>query len=78
MSIESIDLKFKSGNDVPVTRAEITLEEWEAVKAEIENEKVWGRFVSYLINNHEGEPIDELGFQMALSEMLAKKDNSND
>ena len=35
MSIKSIDLKFKSGNDVPVTRAEITIEEWEAVKAEI-------------------------------------------
>ena len=36
MSIKSIDLKFKSGNDVPVTRAEITIEEWEAVMREIE------------------------------------------
>lgn len=34
--IEDMDLHFKSGNDVPVTRATITLEQWEAVKAEIE------------------------------------------
>lgn len=29
---KSLELKFKSGNDVPVTRATITLEEWETIK----------------------------------------------
>lgn len=35
MTIESIDQKFKSGNDVAVSRAIVTREEWEAVKAEL-------------------------------------------
>jgi len=33
---ESLTLKFTSGNDMPVTRSTITLEEWEAIQAEIE------------------------------------------
>lgn len=35
MSIESISLKFKSGNDVPVSEARVTREEWESATAEI-------------------------------------------
>lgn len=30
--IEKIDARFRSGNSVPVTRANITAEEWEALK----------------------------------------------
>lgn len=30
-AFESIELRFKSGNDVPVTRAQITREEWSAI-----------------------------------------------
>jgi hypothetical protein len=32
-AIENIDAYFRSGNSVPVTRATIKVEEWEAVKA---------------------------------------------
>lgn len=32
---QNLFLKFKSGNDVPVTRATITREEWEAVSEEL-------------------------------------------
>lgn len=35
MSAESISLKFKSGNHVPVSEAKVTREEWEAATAEI-------------------------------------------
>lgn len=33
--IESLRLKFTSGNDIPVTRAYITLEEYEALIARV-------------------------------------------
>jgi len=31
-AIKSLDLKFTSGNDIPVTRATILIDEWEALK----------------------------------------------
>lgn len=37
--IEQIDLKFTSGNDVPVSRAVLTKEEWEEVKFHIRDIK---------------------------------------
>jgi hypothetical protein len=36
MSIESISLKFRSGNSVPVNEARVTSAEWRNVNAEIE------------------------------------------
>lgn len=30
--IEKVDLRFRSGNSVPITRAHITAEEWAALK----------------------------------------------
>ena len=32
-AFESLELKFTSGNEVPVTRATILIEEWLAIKA---------------------------------------------
>lgn len=37
MSIETINLKFKSGNNVPVERTIVTREEWEQAIAEIDS-----------------------------------------
>ena len=34
--IKSLTLKFTSGNDVDVTRATITRDEWEVIKTELE------------------------------------------
>lgn len=34
-AIESMRLKFTSGNEVPVTQAQITAEEWEAISGEL-------------------------------------------
>ena len=34
--IKEIDLYYKSGNDVPVERATIPADKWQALKAEIE------------------------------------------
>lgn len=31
-AIKSLRLKFKSGNDIPVTQATITLDEWEDIQ----------------------------------------------
>ena len=31
-AIESIDLRFKSGNEVPVQRASVTAAEWDVVR----------------------------------------------
>lgn len=44
MSIEAVDLKFTSVNSIPVDRATVTKEEWEAVKGEIERLRrvAWG------------------------------------
>ena len=33
--IETIDLKFTSGNEIPVKRASITHEEWVKIKSEL-------------------------------------------
>ena len=33
---KSLTLKFTSGNEVPVTRSTITIEEWEAIQEEVE------------------------------------------
>lgn len=33
----NLKLKFTSGNDIPVERATITREEWEAIKQKLEN-----------------------------------------
>jgi len=54
MSIKSIDLKFTSGNNAPVTRVNITLEEWESVKSTIEILKVGIEGVSNLIEHSNG------------------------
>ena len=34
--VEEIELRFKSGNDVPVTRATLKKEEWESLKQHLE------------------------------------------
>lgn len=35
-AIEVVDLYFRSGNDIPVQRANVSKEEWEAVKEYID------------------------------------------
>lgn len=35
-AVEVVDLYFRSGNDVPVQRANVSKEEWEAVKEYID------------------------------------------
>lgn len=35
-AVEVVDLYFRSGNDIPVQRANVSKEEWEAVKEYIE------------------------------------------
>jgi hypothetical protein len=39
-AIESLTLKFTSGNEIPVDRATILREEWEVIKAELDKLKV--------------------------------------
>jgi hypothetical protein len=34
---KNLTLKFKSGNDIPVTQATITSQQWDAIKSEISN-----------------------------------------
>ena len=46
------------------------------VKDRILELQTWERLIRYLINNHEGEPIDETGFQIALSSMLAQEEKA--
>ena len=35
-AVEVVDLYFRSGNDIPVQRANVSKEEWEAVKEYID------------------------------------------
>lgn len=72
-SIEEIDLLFKSGNDVPVTRATITLEQWEAVKANMEMTEERAREIL----NQDGDLIlfDNGGFEDEHETMIFDTDH---
>lgn len=63
MSIKSIDLKFTSANSVPVERAVVTREEWDAVKKVAEDMAFWLRQAA----SDEVTPGTEAGIYDALA-----------
>ena len=57
----SLTLKFKSGNDVPVTRTSLTAEEFEVIKKMVETINYYANFE---FNSEEGYYVQYRGFEV--------------
>ena len=71
--IETIALRFKSGNDVPVTRAHITREEFDRLRAELAHTKEFIGREGYEWRTIDGEHYD---WYMRASEMQKRVNRS--